>query len=217
MAEPEVVYEDERILAAAKPAGQAVITGRGISGEPLSVQVGRRLGGKAFVAHRLDRDASGLVVFAKDAAAHRDLCLLFEGRRMGKLYLALVQGRVDSGGTVDRPLRVFGSGRSGVCAAGSGKASLTRYRVRVRGEEASLLEVEPETGRRHQIRVHLHSLGHPVLGDRLYGKDRPVGGVERLMLHAWRLEFDLDGRRYRLCAQPGEDFLRGLGRYGVSL
>ena len=119
--------------------------------------------------HRLDRDASGLVLFAKDAAAHRDLCLLFEGRRIGKLYQAWVQGQVACDGAVERPLREYGSGRSGVCPPGSGKPALTRYRVRSRSAQASLLEVAPETGRRPQIRVHLHSLGHPVLGDRLYG------------------------------------------------
>ncbi|MCX5794579.1 MAG: RluA family pseudouridine synthase [Elusimicrobia bacterium] len=212
-----IVYEDGRILAVDKPAGLAVIPGRGLAEEPLSLQASRAVGGKAFVVHRLDRGASGLVIFAKDAATHRDLSLLFEGGRMRKLYLALVQGRLEGGGVVDRPLRAFGSGRMGLCAKGSGKASLTRYRVLGRAEQASLLEAAPETGRRHQIRVHLHSLGHPILGDPLYGQDRPVGGVGRLMLHAWRLDFELDRASYRLCSAPGADFLGVLGRYGLSL
>jgi len=209
-----VVYEDGRILAVDKPAGQAVIPGRGLAEEPLSLQASRALGGKAFVVHRLDRGASGLVIFAKDAATHRDLSLLFEGRRMHKLYLALVQGSLEADGAVDQPLRAFGSGRMGL---GVGKASLTRYRVLERAEQASLLEAAPETGRRHQIRVHLHSLGHPILGDPLYGQDRPVGGVGRLMLHAWRLDFELHRAHYRLCAPPGGDFLGVLGRYGLSI
>ena len=209
-----IVYEDGRVLAVDKPAGLAVIPGRGLTEEPLSLQASRALGGKAFVVHRLDRGASGLVLFAKDAATHRDLSLLFEGRRMHKLYLALVQGRLDVDGAVDRPLRAFGSGRMGL---GTGKASLTRYRVLGSAEQASLLAVAPETGRRHQIRVHLHSLGHPILGDPLYGQARPVGGVGRLMLHAWRLDFELHRACYRLCAPPGADFLGVLGRYGLSL
>jgi RluA family pseudouridine synthase len=216
-AAPQVIHEDASLLAVAKPAGQAVIPGRGLGEEPLSLQASRRLGGKAFIVHRIDRDASGLVIFAKDAAAHRELCALFEGRLMSKAYLALVQGRVDVDGTVDRPIREFGSGRSGACPAGAGKESVTSYRVRARGEPASLLEVEPETGRRHQIRVHLYSAGHPLMGDRLYGKDRPVGGVERLMLHAWKLEFDFRGQPYRLCCPPEDDFLQVLGRYGLFL
>jgi RluA family pseudouridine synthase len=208
-----VVYEDGRVLALDKPSGQAVIPGRGLDAEPLSLQAGRVLGAKVFVVHRLDRGASGLVLFAKDAATHRDLSLLFEGRRMHKLYLALVQGSLGADGAVDRPLRAFGSGRMGL---GEGKASLTRYRALGHTEQASLLEVAPETGRRHQIRVHLHSVGHPILGDPLYGKDRPVGGVPRLMLHAWRLDFELNRAEYRLCVLPGADFLAVLGRYGLS-
>jgi tRNA pseudouridine32 synthase/23S rRNA pseudouridine746 synthase/23S rRNA pseudouridine955/2504/2580 synthase len=212
-----VVYEDGRVLAVDKPAGLAVIPGRGLAEEPLSLQAGRALGGKAFVVHRIDRGASGLVLFAKDAATHRDLSLLFEGRRIHKLYLALIQGRLAADGAVDRPLRAFGSGRMGLCPAGAGKAALTRYLVLGRAEQASLLQVEPETGRRHQIRAHLHSLGHPILGDPLYGRDRPVGGVGRLMLHAWRLDFELHQACYRLCAPPGTDFLGVLGRYGLSI
>jgi len=215
MPEPEIVFEDARLLAASKPAGQTVIPGRGLAEEPLNAALGRRLGGRVFVVHRLDRDASGLVVFAKDAAAHRALCGLFEGRRVSKLYLALAQGRLEGEGAVDHPLRAFGSGRCGVCLPGAGKPSLTRYRVRAAAEAASFMEVAPATGRRHQIRVHLHSLGHPLLGDPLYGKDLPVGGVERLMLHSWSLDFDLPWGRYGLCAPPGQDFLRVLDRFGL--
>jgi tRNA pseudouridine32 synthase / 23S rRNA pseudouridine746 synthase len=210
----QVLFEDSRLIAVDKPAGQAVIPGRGLEEEPLVEQVARRLGGKAFVVHRLDRDASGLTLFAKDAATHRELCLLFETRRMGKTYLAAVLGRVEADGRVEQPLRLFGSGRMGVAAGG--KPSRTSYRVRARGPHASLLEVSPETGRRHQIRVHLHSLGHPVLGDALYGRPRPVGGAPRLMLHSWRLAFVLAGSPYRLAAEPDAQFQRVLGLFGLS-
>ncbi|HAM36887.1 MAG TPA: RluA family pseudouridine synthase [Elusimicrobia bacterium] len=209
-----VVFENHRVFAVDKPAGQAVIPGRGLPEEPLQAQVCRHLGGKAYVVHRIDRDASGLVVFAKDAATHRDLCLLFEQRQLRKLYLALAQGGVARDGCVESPLREYGSGRSGVAEAG--KASLTRYRIMSQARGAALLEVAPLTGRRHQIRVHLHSLGHPILGDRLYGKDRPVGGVERLMLHAWNLSFRMDNGHYRLWAPPGADFSRVLERFGIT-
>ena len=204
---PDVIFEDDSIIALCKPAGQAVIAGRGLSEEPLQAQVSRYLGSQAFVVHRLDRDASGLVLFAKDAAAHRKLCSLFEARKIHKKYLAAVLGRVEGPGMVDRPLRAFGSGRTGV--ADGGKASVTRYKVKEEFSGGTLLLVEPVTGRRHQIRAHLYAVGHPILGDELYGSPRPVGGVARLMLHALELSFAV-GRSYRLRAEPPADFARVL-------
>jgi len=110
---------------------------------------------------------------------------------------------------VDRPLREFGSGRVGVDP--SGKPSLTRFKVLQTFKGATLIEVEPSTGRRHQIRVHLYALGHPVLGDTRYGDPRPVGGAARLMLHALRLELEFPpGRPLRIGCEPPEDFRRSL-------
>lgn len=181
-----VVHEDGELIAVDKPAGRVVIPGRGADeGEPLAASVSRHCGRRVYVVHRIDRETSGLVVFARNAAAHRRLCGLFAGRNVEKEYLAVVAGRVARNGSVARPIRQFGSGRMGVAA--NGKPSLTRYRVLRRLDGATLLEVRPRTGRRHQIRVHLYAIGHPVLGDRLYGNDRPVGGAARLMLHARRL------------------------------
>ena len=186
MAELQILFEDETALAVAKPAGRPTIPGRGDIGEPVSAELARRAGRPLFVVHRLDLDASGVLLFAKTAEAHRRLSLDFEARRVRKTYLALVQGAVGADGAVDRPLRAFGSGRMGTAA--DGKPSLTRYAVRKAGRGCTLLAAEPVTGRRHQIRVHLYSLGHPILGDRLYGEPRPVGGAPRLMLHALSLE-----------------------------
>lgn len=208
-----VVHEDERLIAVSKPAGQIVIPGRGVQEEPLNAQAARHAGGRVYVVHRLDREASGLVVFAKDAGTHRELCAQFETRRVRKIYLALVLGEVGDAGKVERPIRAFGSGRMGVSEGG--KPSLTLYRVREKLSGATLLEVEPETGRRHQIRVHLHSLGRPIVGDPLYGENRPVGGAPRLMLHAWELSFRL-GRVLRLRAEPPDDFREVLDHWGPS-
>jgi len=118
---------------------------------------------------------------------------------------------VKSGGRVETPLREFGSGRVGADPAG--KPSLTEYSVRARGEGCTLLTVEPKTGRRHQIRVHLYSLGHPILGDPLYGSPRPVGGAPRLMLHA--LALGLAGLPPLICP-PGPDFSDELARRRVE-
>ena len=205
MSEAEILFQDERLVAVSKPAGRPTVPGRGEIGEPLSVELERRLGLKPFVVHRLDREASGLLVFAKDAAAHRELCAAFEGRRARKTYLAAVSGRLEGEGVVDRPLKEFGSGR--VAPAPDGKPSRTRWRVERPLRGATLLRVLPETGRRHQIRAHLCAIGHPILGDPRYGPaPRPVGGAPRLMLHALALSVEAGGRTYDLQAPPGGDF-----------
>jgi RluA family pseudouridine synthase len=201
-----ILYEDEGLIALSKPCGQVVVPGRGeLPGEPLAAELERRAGKKIYVIHRLDRAASGLILFAKDAQTHRSLSLQFERREVRKSYLVLVQGNVEADGRIDQPLRAFGSGRIGIHA--QGKPSVTEYVVRERFAAATLLDVSPLTGRRHQIRVHLYSTGHPVMGDPLYGKDRPVGGVGRLMLHAWRLAFENpQGKQMALEADPSPDF-----------
>ncbi|MDE2489795.1 MAG: RNA pseudouridine synthase [Elusimicrobia bacterium] len=209
--ESAIVFEDERLVAAVKPAGRPTIPGRGDVGEPLNAELERRLGAKLLVVHRLDREASGLVVFAKDAAAHRELCAQFEGRRAKKAYLAVVSGALEGEGIVALALREFGSGR--VAPAPDGKPSRTRWRTLRPLRGATLLRVEPETGRRHQIRAHLCALGHPILGDPRYGPPpRPVGGAPRLMLHALSLRVTAGGRDYALEAPPTEDFAAELAR-----
>src|SRR5579871_6023576 len=202
----DILFENDDVIAVSKPAGQVVIPGRGdIPGSPLVTEVERYLGRKAFVVHRIDRGASGIVLFAKDPATHRHVSLQFEQRQVFKKYLVLVQGVVAMGDLIDQPLRAFGSGRMGIHP--QGKESKTEYTVREVLQDATLLEVSPLTGRRHQIRVHLYSIGHPVMGDPLYGKERPVGGIPRLMLHAWKIECDLpDGQRLSLEAELPGDF-----------
>ncbi len=205
MSESEILFQDERLVAVSKPAGRPTIPGRGEIGEAVSAELARRLGARVFVVHRLDREASGVLVFAKDAAAHRELCARFEERLAGKTYLAAVAGRLEGEGIVDLPLKDFGSGRVG--PSPQGKASRTRWRVERAWREATLLRVSPETGRRHQIRAHLCALGRPILGDPRYGPaPRPVGGAPRLMLHALSLAVEAGGRRYELEARPGADF-----------
>jgi RluA family pseudouridine synthase len=198
-----VVHDDERLIGVVKPAGVATAPGSGIdAAETLQAQVAEHLGAKAYLVHRLDRETSGVVVLAKTADTHRELSGQFEARRVTKRYLAVVQGYVKGGrGEIGQPLREFGSGRVGVDP--SGKEARTSWTLRERLREADLLDVMPETGRRHQIRVHLYSIGHPILGDTRYGEDRPVGGAPRLMLHSLELEL-ADGLVLR--AEPPPDF-----------
>ncbi len=200
-----IIHQDERLIGVDKPSGMASVPG-GPDPSLLDL-VAAHLEAPVFTVHRLDRGTSGIIVFARDRAEHRRLSLLFESHEVRKSYLAAVHGHLDDAeGLMDLPLRAFGSGRVGV--ASDGKPARTRYRLRERLANADLLDVMPETGRRHQIRVHLNALGHPVLGDPVYGPPpRPVGGIGRLMLHALELELPgPDGRPLRLRAEPGADF-----------
>lgn len=167
-----------------------MIPGRGeVAGPTLREEAERHTGAPVFVVHRLDREASGVLVFAKDAETHRQLNAAFEHREVGKTYLAVVQGDLEHDRTINRPLKEFGSGRMGV--AKRGRPAVTALRVLHRGGSTTLLEASPRTGKRHQIRVHLYSIGHPIMGDPLYGSPLPVGGLKRLMLHATALAFDV--------------------------
>ena len=192
-----LLHDDEALLAVDKPAGLATIPERNRAADCLLARLaagdvsGARGApgeprGRLLVVHRLDKDVSGVIVFAKTSAAHRALCLQFERREVRKTYIALVYGEVAADeGTIDAPLREFGSGRMSVDAA-RGKPSITTYRVLQRLPSGfTLLEVSPLTGRRHQIRAHLHHLGHPLVGDARYGA---AGAAGRLMLHALRLQ-----------------------------
>jgi RluA family pseudouridine synthase len=207
-----VLHEDERLIALAKPAGVATAPGGGIPpGASLQELVGGHIGGKAFLVHRLDRETSGVIVFATTAEAHRELSRQFEDRQVTKRYLALVAGHIEARqGEVTQPIREFGSGRVGVDS--KGREAVTRWKLRERLPSAGLLEVEPMTGRRHQIRVHLYAIGHPILGDTRYGDPRPVGRAPRLMLHAADLIL-ADG--LRLTAEPPPDFIEVLEAWRV--
>ena len=147
--------------------------------------------GRLFPVHRLDRGASGVIVFAKNAAAHRHLNGEFDRRAVAKTYLACVDGVLDvTSGRINAPIREFGSGRMGVDPR-RGKPSTTEWKLAERLDGATLLRVHPATGRRHQIRVHLYHIGHPILGDLRYGDRVRQERFPRLMLHALAIEFAL--------------------------
>jgi tRNA pseudouridine32 synthase/23S rRNA pseudouridine746 synthase len=196
-----VLHEDDALVAVSKPAGEPVIPQRrGAAEACLHRRLERDLGERLWVVHRIDRDASGLVVFARSAAAHRAISLAFEGRRVRKDYLAFVAGELrPTRGRIDLALHPARRGKSrpaGPDEPGS-RPSITDYHVSGcwrRGDAAvSLLHVLPQTGRHHQIRVHLRSVGAPLLFDPLYGRGLMPPELEgapcrRLALHAWRLE-----------------------------
>lgn len=181
------LFENGDLVAVDKPEGVPAIPDRRRAQPSLLERVSAERCEKLYVVHRLDRDTSGVILFARNAEAHRWLNRQFETRTVRKRYLALVHGSVgEDRGTIDKPLRQFGSGRVAVDLE-RGKPSATEFRVIDRFGECTLVEARPRTGRRHQIRVHLYSLGHPIVGDPLYGDRALQSSYPRLMLHAGSL------------------------------
>jgi tRNA pseudouridine32 synthase / 23S rRNA pseudouridine746 synthase len=182
-----VLFETDDYIAVDKPEGVVSLAEAGRGGLPEIIK--DLYSGKLYPVHRLDRGASGVIVFAKNAAAHRHLNGEFDRREVRKAYLAVVDGAVASNhGRINAPLREFGSGRMGVDPK-RGKPSSTEWKIAERLDGATLLRVQPATGRRHQIRVHLYHIGHPILGDLRYGDRARQERFPRLMLHALSLEF----------------------------
>jgi RluA family pseudouridine synthase len=190
-----VVAEEPGFLVIDKPAGIATIPERDLGAPSVVRALEAALGERLFVVHRLDKEVSGLIVFARDAATHRALSMAFEHREVEKTYLAVLHGALPwDERLVDAPIAAFGSGRMGVRAR-DGKPSQTRFRVRRKDPATTLVEADPTTGRRHQIRVHAYHLGHPIVGDLRYGDRTVQSRYERLFLHAWRLTLPVEGER----------------------
>lgn len=215
------VAQGPGFVAIDKPAGLAVHPGAGRpSGTLLNALLARfpQLGDwpdqRPGIVHRLDRDTSGLVLVALDPPTRDRLQRLFRHRKVEKVYLGIVHGLPQTPrGLVDSPIRRH---RQRMAVHPEGRPAQTEFRVLERLGSFSLLEIRPRTGRTHQIRVHLAAIGHPVLGDTVYGRRqrgrRPPAG--RQMLHAWRLAFDLEGRHFKLEAPVPEDFRRVLRYLG---
>ena len=200
----QVLYEDNDLVAVDKPAGMVVHAGAGVhSGTLVNALLHRfqalsGVGGalRPGIVHRLDRFTSGVLLVAKNDAAHRALAEQFSGRQVEKTYIALVHGAVKAeSGRIDRPITRDPAHRTRMTARlGEGRAAWSEYRVLRRFEGFTLLEVRIGTGRTHQIRVHLSGMGHPVVGDTLYGAPAKVAGMPplgRYFLHAHRIRFRL--------------------------
>jgi len=192
----EILYEDAAVIAVNKPAGLVVHAGAGAHSGTLvnrlvhHFQTLSQVGGelRPGIVHRLDRGTSGVMLVARNDAAHRALAAQFSGRTTEKTYLALVEGHVKAeSGRIAKPITRDPVHRTRMTARlDHGREALTDYRVLRRFEKFTYLEVRIGTGRTHQIRAHFAAIGHPVAGDKLYGA-RPA---ERIFLHAWRIRFD---------------------------
>lgn len=197
-----LLYEDADVAAIDKPAGMAVHAGAGIhAGTLVNALLARfgalsELGGalRPGLVHRLDRYTSGVLLVAKNDAAHGNLAAQFSGRQVEKTYLALVHGRVArESGRIEKPIARDPVHRTRMTARlAAGRAAWSEYRVLRRFAGFTLLEIRIGTGRTHQIRVHLSSIGHPVAGDTLYGAPAQVEGrpaLGRYFLHSHRIRF----------------------------
>jgi 23S rRNA pseudouridine1911/1915/1917 synthase len=197
-----VLYEDDDLVAVDKPAGMVVHAGAGVhSGTLVNALLHRfsalsGVGGelRPGIVHRLDRYTSGVLLVAKHDTAHRRLAEQFSGRQVEKVYLALVHGDVKGdSGRIERPISRDPVRRTRMTARlASGRAAWSEWKVLRRLAKFTYLEVRIGTGRTHQIRVHLSSIGHPVAGDTLYGAPAAVEGkppLGRYFLHAHRIRF----------------------------
>ncbi len=213
----DVLYEDDELIVINKPAGLVVHPGAGQREHTLVNALLHHfpklsgIGGKERpgIVHRLDKETSGCLVVAKTDEAHRHLSAQFADRRVEKVYLALVAGKLRrNAGTIEEKIGRHRVHRQRMSVASQrGRAAKTEYRVLSSSAEMSLVECKLHSGRTHQIRVHLHHLGHPVLGDKIYGGKfaRPF---PRQMLHAWRLAFEhpRTGEWKKFEAPPPDDF-----------
>ncbi len=224
----ELIHEDEHLLVVSKPAGLLTIPDRAGNKDSLHGALEKRYG-KVFIVHRLDRETSGILCFARTAEAHRHLSMQFEHHTADKYYYALLDGELHhEEGEIDKPIGEHPVVPGKMAIVRTGKPSLTFYRVTERFHRFTLVEVYLKTGRTHQIRVHFQSMAYPLAVDALYGKrpafflseikgksyksgkntgeERPL--MDRTTLHAVRLRIDhpATGERVEFKAELPKDF-----------
>ena len=212
-----IAYEDEHLLIVDKGPGLVVHPARGHREETLAQLLGDSAAGgdpeRAGIVHRLDRDTSGLLIVSRSEEAHRLLQAALSDRLIEREYLALVQGRPPArSGTIDAPIGRDPRVRTRMAVGGlHPREARTHFTLDRALKSSSLLRLRLETGRTHQIRVHLQAIGHPVCGDPEYGT-AGLFGLERQFLHATRLAFDhpLTGERVEVVSPLPEDLARAL-------
>lgn len=204
-----LIHLDRSLIVANKPTRLLSVPGRGPDKQDCLVSRLQAEFPDALIVHRLDYDTSGLIVLARGKEMHRALSILFQDRKVEKRYVAVVAGKPEpENGEIDLPLIVDWPNRPlHKVDFTDGKPALTRYRVvahdAARG--CSRIALVPETGRTHQLRVHMQALGHPILGDPLYADEKNKGKADRLLLHAEYLAFShpVTGKRLEYACPAG--------------
>jgi 23S rRNA pseudouridine1911/1915/1917 synthase len=219
-----IVYEDNDVVVIDKPAGLVVHPAAGhdrgtlvnalLSHAPDLQGIGGEV--RPGIVHRLDKDTSGLIVVAKNDRALQFLQGQFKARTIRKMYLALVEGSLEPrAGIIDAPIGRSKTDRKKMAVTPEGRSAQTRYRVTqtYRQPDLSLVEAHPETGRTHQIRVHFAWLKHPLVGDELYGRQKPIVPIERHFLHAAALTLTLpNGETHTFTSKLPDDLRHVLDR-----
>ena len=209
----DVVYEDDDIIVVNKPKGMVVHPANGnpdgtLVNAVMSLCKGSLsgIGGeiRPGIVHRLDKDTSGLIIIAKNDVAHINLSKQIKDRRVKKIYIALVKGNVsENEATINMPIGRSTKDRKKMAVRKDGKEAITHFKVLKRYGKYTLLELKIDTGRTHQIRVHMAEIGHPVVGDMIYSNGRNEFGIEGQMLHAKSLDFQhpVTGKQIHLEAE----------------
>lgn len=214
----EVIYEDNDIIVVNKPKGLVVHPANGnpdgtlvnaimaMCKESLS-GIGGEL--RPGIVHRLDKDTSGLLIVAKNDRAHINMSNQIKNREVKKIYIALVRGIIgEDEATIDMPIGRSAKDRKKMAVVKNGKQAVTHFKVLKRYSKYTLLEIKIDTGRTHQIRVHMSEIGHPVIGDMVYSNGKNDFGIEGQMLHAKSLDFKhpITGKQMHLTAELPEYF-----------
>lgn len=190
MSDINIHYADDAVVVVNKPSGLLSVPGRGEDKQDCVVRRVQQRFPTARIVHRLDCATSGLMVLALSADGHRELSRQFHDREIEKAYVALVYGVLESDeGQVCLPLMTDWPNRPKQMISEDGKPAHTEYKVLSRESDHTRVLLTPVTGRTHQLRMHMLSLGHPILGDRLYAEGKALAASDRLMLHAWQLGF----------------------------
>ena len=214
----EVIYEDNDIIVVNKPKGMVVHPANGNPDGTLVNAIMAMckgslsgIGGeiRPGIVHRLDKDTSGLLIVAKNDLAHINMSNQIKDRQVKKIYIALVKGNINENeATINMPIGRSTKDRKKMAVRKDGKEAVTHFKVLKRYKDYTLLEVKIDTGRTHQIRVHMAEIGHPVVGDIVYSKGKNEFGVEGQMLHAQSLDFKhpITGKEMHLEAKLPEYF-----------
>ncbi len=214
----DIVYEDEDILVVNKQKGLVVHPGNGNPDGTLVNAIMNKckdslsgIGGeiRPGIVHRIDKDTSGLLIVAKNDKAHINMSEQIKNHEVKKTYIALVRGRTkENQATIDMPIARSNKDRTKMAVSKNGKNAITHFEVIERFDDYTLLRVNIETGRTHQIRVHLSQIGYPIVGDFVYSNGKNPFGIKGQMLHSFRLEFKhpITGKEMKLEAKLPEYF-----------